>query len=198
MSGAKIQLSREERELLADPDIILTKNRILASMIDLLGTVSEEETAMAERLRDRLPAGFFKMHPKISRGENYFGLPWLMLDYPRNFDPENMLAIRQFCWWGNFYSSTLLVSGQFIPKLLANIGYWPLGSMVCLQDSPWDNRLEKEAVLLVTGKDDDEIKRVLTGKKFLMLSLKRPILEWEGVGSFYLDGFRSWLGLLSD
>lgn len=198
MSGAKIQLSREERELLADPDIILTKNRIMASVIDLLGTISTAETAMAERMRDRLPAGFFKMYPKISRGENYDGLPWVMLDYPRNFDPENMLAIRQFCWWGNFYSSTLLVSGQFIPKLMANISLWPAGCMICLQESPWDNRLEKQFVHPFTASNADDIKRLLTGRKFLMLSLKWPILEWEGVASFYLDGFRTWLDLLAD
>lgn len=197
MSGAKIRLSQEEQELLADPDIILTKNRILASVVALLGAVSAEETAMAERLRNRLPAAFFKMPPKISRGEQYQGLPWVMLDYPRNFDQPGTLAVRQFCWWGHFYSSTLLVSGEYMHRLMENSSRWPDGCLLCMQDDPWEHHLTTESVQPISGKPAGEIARLLTNKKFLKLSLQRPISCWEGVDSFYLDGFRNWLDLLS-
>jgi len=36
--------------------------------------------------------------PKISKGENYEGLPWVILDFPRYFDKENVFAIR--CFFG--------------------------------------------------------------------------------------------------
>src|ERR1700743_3182070 len=51
--------------------------------------------------------------PKISRGENYRGLPWVMLDYPRVFGREDVLAIRTMFWWGHGFSVTLHLKGKY-------------------------------------------------------------------------------------
>src|SRR5438874_13559943 len=59
--------------------------------------------------------------PKISRGEKYRGLPYVMLDYPRFFSKEDILAIRTFFWWGNFFSITLHVKGKFLAPISALI-----------------------------------------------------------------------------
>ena len=50
--------------------------------------------------------------PKIAKGENYLQLPYVLLDYPRCFDKENIFAIRTMFWWGNFFSITLHLSGS--------------------------------------------------------------------------------------
>jgi len=59
--------------------------------------------------------------PKISRGENYLGLPYLVLDYPRLFRPDAVLAIRTFFWWGHFFSSTLQLSGGYKTEFLSRL-----------------------------------------------------------------------------
>ena len=51
--------------------------------------------------------------PKISRGENYRGLPWVMLDYPRVFGREDVLAIRTMFLWGHGFNITLHLKGRF-------------------------------------------------------------------------------------
>ena len=51
--------------------------------------------------------------PKISKGENYKGLPYLVLDYPRYFGKDDHFAIRSMFWWGNFFSITLHLSGIY-------------------------------------------------------------------------------------
>ena len=50
---------------------------------------------------------------KISRGENYRGLPWVILDYPRIFGREDVLAIRTMFWWGHPFSVTLHLKGRY-------------------------------------------------------------------------------------
>lgn len=51
--------------------------------------------------------------PKVSRGENYRGLPWVMLDYPRIFGREDVLAIRTMFLWGHGFNITLHLKGRF-------------------------------------------------------------------------------------
>jgi hypothetical protein len=56
--------------------------------------------------------------PKISRGENYRGLPWVMLDYPRAFGREDVLAIRTMFWWGHGFNVTLHLKGRWMDVCL--------------------------------------------------------------------------------
>ena len=56
--------------------------------------------------------------PKISRGENYRGLPWVMLDYPRAFGREDVLAIRTMFWWGHGFNVTLHLKGRWMEMCL--------------------------------------------------------------------------------
>ena len=68
----------------------------------------------------------FDLGPKISRGEHYRGLPWVMLDYPRAFGKADVLAIRTMFWWGHEFSVTLHLKGcyqeLFLPVIEARRG----------------------------------------------------------------------------
>ena len=103
---AKVRLSAEEMRLVRDPAWILTKNSVMGKVVAMFGELS----------------GGWK-EPKISKGENYKGLPWVMLDYPRVFGKEDVYAIRTFFLWGHAFSVTLHLKGiyreQFLPAILA-------------------------------------------------------------------------------
>ena len=53
---------------------------------------------------------------KIFRGENYNGLPYLVLDYPKHFSKDSVFAFRALFWWGNFFSFTLHLQGKALEK----------------------------------------------------------------------------------
>src|SRR6476620_3961243 len=112
MDATKVRLSAEEAALIMNADIILTKNRILEKVKGLLLLIQEEKQRYLST-GSLLPDLVQIIHPKISKGENYNGLPYLVLDHPRYFDKEDMYAIRTMFWWGNFFSTTLLLSGEF-------------------------------------------------------------------------------------
>ena len=92
--------------LVTEPDWILTKNSILKKAMGLFAALSEEYQGL-------LPS---PVSPKISRGENYLGLPYVMLDYPRLFGREDVLAIRTFFWWGHVFSVTLHLKGEYLRR----------------------------------------------------------------------------------
>ena len=105
MEVSKIHLSSAEMELMQDAEIILTKNRILEKMKALLEEVQEKQFDFVKK--NNLTDEVFKVSPKISKGENYLGLPYLILDYPRYSSENNFFFIRIMFWWGKFFSCTL-------------------------------------------------------------------------------------------
>src|SRR3954447_26685572 len=109
----KIQLSDFEKELLNNSEWILTKNNVIKKAQRLLGHVQENVSDYTDTNLNIFPPGVAAIPPKISKGENYLGLPWLILDYPRISSPERFFFIRSMFWWGHFFSSTLQVGGEY-------------------------------------------------------------------------------------
>ena len=84
MDATKIRLSAKEAELIANADWILTKNEILKKVKHLLEELMKEQQKHIRSCHG-LPAEILVPPPKISKGENYRGLPYLVLDHPRYF-----------------------------------------------------------------------------------------------------------------
>ena len=101
---ANLQLSPEEMRLVSDPGWILTKNSIVAKVVEMMA-------GLADAYREVWYEEGWS--PKISRGENYSGLPWVMLDYPRVFGREDVLAVRTFFWWGQGWNVILHLKGVY-------------------------------------------------------------------------------------
>src|ERR1700722_15897376 len=106
---AKVRLSAEEMRLVTDPAWILTKNSVMGKVVAMFAELSGEIRGGHEK------------EPKISRGENYKGLPWVMLDYPRVFGREDVYAIRLFFLWGYAFSVTLHLKGEYMRVFLPGI-----------------------------------------------------------------------------
>lgn len=189
---AKITLSKDELELVTNAQILLTKNDIIKKVFDLFGELAEAYVIAA---RDVLPQEVRSITPKISRGENYLGLPYVMLDYPRFFQKEEMFAIRTFFWWGNFFSLTLQLSGGYQnrsgPSLQEAIssGYFE-GWFINDSIEMWDHHFEETNYKPVT------ITVELSNKKFIKLATKIPLQEWDNASLFLLESFNKLIKVL--
>jgi hypothetical protein len=99
--------------------------------------------------RGRLPGTLPPTEPKISKGENYKGLPWVMLDYPRVFGREDVCAIRTMFWWGHAFSVTLHLKGEymrvFLPVIRARRAELSAaGFLVAISDDEWAHEHTQE------------------------------------------------------
>jgi hypothetical protein len=99
----KLSLSADELELVCNKDWILTKKMVVDKVYLLLGGLSQQMQDYIESNQLLLPAVVTQSSPKISKGENYLGLPYVMLDYPRYFKSNDTLAIRTFFLVGEFF-----------------------------------------------------------------------------------------------
>ncbi len=203
MSPAKIRLSATERELLCNKDWILTKNAILQKTGQLLIGMQQEVEAIVSGHHHLLPIAALDKPPKLSRGENYQGLPYLVLDYPRLFTREDVFAIRTLFWWGHFFSVTLHLGGRSAAMHLhaltgarnraiaANL-YAGVGK------DEWEHHFEPTNYRPAAGFSQEGWAASLAEKQFIKLACRLPVAQWESAPGFMADSYRVLLGILQE
>lgn len=202
MDATKIRLSAEEAALIMDADLILTKNRILEKVKGLLSLIQDDQLEYLSVL-PLLPAAVQNIPPKISKGENYKGLPYLVLDHPRYFDREDMFAIRSLFWWGNFFSTTLLLSGQyktFLQDRFINSfeSFKKDDYFICINTDPWQHHFENGNFVNAGTLSRKEWEDIIRSHPFLKLSKKIPLTQWENVRENVQEIFRQYLAIAGD
>jgi hypothetical protein len=180
MNQTKVQFSASEMELMCNSEIILTKNKVLGKIKGLLEEVQNGWVENYKEHSDLYLESIFSIHPKISRGENYLGLPYLILDYPRNFKQEDIFAIRTMFWWGNFFSSTLHLSGkfklQFVKKIedaqtvLANEGF-----SIGVNPDPWLHHFGPDNYVPIALLNEEAFRKRCSDQLHLKISAKIPL-----------------------
>ena len=89
-------LSKYELAIANDWDFLFAKRLIIEKVCGVFGTIADEFKVHLKHSFQDIESST----PKISKGENYKGLPYVILDYPRIFQKEDILVIRCFFWWG--------------------------------------------------------------------------------------------------
>ncbi len=126
----------------------------------------------------------FSVAPKISKGENYEGLPYVILDYPRIADEGAICFIRTMFWWGNFFSSTLHVSGRFKDAHQRNIIHaYPEISLenyyVSTGEDQWVHHFDAMHYRMIKDTDTPIFKTIVEEKPFIKIAAKFPLHDWE-------------------
>lgn len=138
---SKLSLSREELGVLNEAEFFRQKRMVTEKIMAML---NEVKLAIAKTPAFRsasFPDGTDISNGKISRGENYLGLPYLILDFPRKFAKDDIAAFRTMVWWGRHFSFTFLKSVHGDAEamktarrlqLLRNKSVW-----MCINASAW-------------------------------------------------------------
>lgn len=189
-------LSAAEQELIQNAELILTKNRILQKVMLLLQQVQEQ---MQDETADH-SSPLFSVPPKISKGENYLGLPYVVLDYPRISNGADLCFVRSFFWWGNFFSSTLQLAGSFKQKHLAKIQgrrtelcghHYFIG----METDPWQHHFEANNYLAIQELNAADFEQRLTESVHIKLAKRWPLSEWNEAAAHLLESWRFLLTL---
>ena len=196
MEVPKIHLSSAESDLMQNASVILTKNSVLQKIKKILEEVQEKQLSFVNQ-NNLDKTGFFLVHPKISKGENYAGLPYLILDYPRITSETGLFFIRNMFWWGNFFSSTLHLSGSYKEKFKENIiRSFPLldNYFIGINPDPWVHHFEKINFKKIESLTIKEFENACEQFNYLKIAAKWPLNEWEQASENLIQ---SWKFLLS-
>jgi hypothetical protein len=189
-------LGPDEYALLSDDRLFLTKQRLSMQVVELLGSCVDVIRPVVVDSAQVLPQEVLDSVPKISRGENYLGRPWTLLDYPRVFSKSDCFAFRTLCWWGQGFGCTLHLSGRFVDAL---------GSIFCSQGhlladkgfsmgvnpDPWRHSFDHENYrpLIEIKSANDAMDDFVQRNGFLKLHRFLPLENWSQIQAFSKDTF---------
>jgi len=190
----KIQFLPAEMELVSSPDIILTKNAILQKIKSFFEELQMKQQDILKKYSSQLPEEVLKISPKISRGENYKGLPWLVLDNPRYFQHNNIFAIRTMFWWGNFFSITLHLSGNnkndLLKNLTDNISFLAKNDFYIYNGTKeWEHDIDPGSYKKLSVINEDELQKIFSANSFLKLAVKFTVEPLEAIEDKLLKNY---------
>lgn len=163
----------------------------------LLGNVQKELLSQTPSFLHNLSPS-----PKISRGENYLGLPYVILDYPRIAKGDDLLFIRSMFWWGNFFSSTLQLSGKYkeeFAKRLIN-AYGALTThqyFVGVNTDPWNHHFEKDNYQKMESLSREAFALIVEERAHIKIAAQWPLSEWDTAANKLTGSWKLLVSLIS-
>lgn len=184
----KVMLSSAEQNAVKNPEYILTKNRVISKVYDLFGLLADNYKLLNAKMQ--IPQNILLKDPKISRGENYQALPYVMLDYPRIFDQKDTCAIRSFFWWGHYFSITIHLKGRYQPcinldKLKNTSNQW----LYITGDEEWEHHLHQGNTQILNAKNIKQIQKLHSAKTVCRIAQKMDLDNWENIGQLFQTAY---------
>uniref|UniRef100_UPI004048C247 hypothetical protein n=1 Tax=Roseivirga sp. TaxID=1964215 RepID=UPI004048C247 len=191
-----IKLSEEEYKILSDTSFLLTKQQIDKKISALLMNYQQELMVQNPRLFALLPSSILPIPKKISKGQNYNGLPYWVVDFPSHFEKENIFTFRVVVWWGNFISTSLILSGYYFEQV--RLDFVKLGNSnfsFSINTNPWPIEFEPKNLIAVKSSSLNQIKAHYENSKFVKLSARHELNKIERLTSFCNKDLTSMLAM---
>ena len=179
--------TNEEFKIVQNSKFFYTKASATKKIDALLAKTRDEIKFHIEKEKIIFPKHVDARTGKIYRGENYNGLPYLILDYPKYFGKDSVYAFRTFFWWGKFFSCTLHISPA--PKKLNYKQLLKKEIYFCINDNPWQYHYEKDNYILIDKLSEKKIESILKKNKFIKLSRKINLKDYKKVPEFAKETF---------
>ncbi len=200
-SDTKITLSDKELSLVTNADWILTKQIIIQKVYKMFAeSIPVMQTLMLHK-NVNLPVEARSSVPKIYKGENYLQLPYVMFDYPRSFNKENIFAVRTMFWWANFFSITLHISGNHVKEVNKNImknkQLLTNDFFIGVNESQWEHHFESHNFLPYPSMTDEQRIKSLEQNDFIKLALKFELQQWNHMPALLNEGYKKIALLIS-
>ncbi|NIG51892.1 hypothetical protein [Chitinophaga sp. Cy-1792] len=195
------ELTAAEASIAADAELLRMKNRVMVKAVQLMGVIQEGLAGHAAHQRFPFEAEWLGRHAKISKGEQYKGLPWVMLDYPRFFSNSDAFAFRTMFWWGHYFSSTLHLAGRvkamFSNVLIRNHAVLASnGFQVYLGDDPWEHDFEGGNYRPIGSISLEDWSVIINRHDFLKIAKPYSLAHWGKVSREVVAAYAALLALL--
>lgn len=191
--AAKIKLSNRELAIVVDTDFILTKQKIIQQVCMLF----ELQIPSIQQLFKNT----WKEHvsqdsvPKISKGEQYRQLPYVVMDYPALFEKTDRFAIRTLFWWGDAFSVTLQLAGKYKLLFLDNmaaqlIKNQSLPFYIGINEREWEHHFEEDNYQPLASFTPEELYTQLHQLPHIKIALRYPVAQWNNMEQHFTEAYQ--------
>jgi len=181
-----LKLTSEELKILENTDFFSTKLIVTRKIIEQFGALESSFRESLPNGSDLSREGVNLSNGKIFRGENYKGLPYVVLDYPRLFSTQSVFAFRTMFWWGHEFSFTLHLQGNAWEKrkhlLVKNLSRLMNRELyICVNETPWQYHFGRENFVPIDEYRANSGRGDLEQLPFLKLSSRLDIRRFESL-----------------
>lgn len=197
------EFTPKEMRFLQDVEFLTAKREIVSKIERSLGELREAFRRRIEETGATLPESMDFANGKISKGENYRGLPYLVLDFPRLFHQEDVMAVRTMVWWGHEASCALHLQGAPLERrrgrlaaawgALVEGGYW-----LCVNDTPFEYHFGESNYLPCARAGEAVFMDKARNAPFVKLSRKAPLSRWDEFPGMAESCLELYLGLMAE
>lgn len=190
MSSQEI-FDKKELSFLSDIEILKYRETAYEKVKHLLREVKNQLEPTVISLNNLLPAGSLTQGGKISKGENLLGLPYLILDYPRFKQGEELLLFRTMFWWGKYFSVTLHLQGNLASRAFANlshVNFEPTSRFSV--DEDWNHDINSYV------HNATSITQINNQPRVLKIARTIPLINSNDLPNFSLICYESWIELI--
>ena len=192
-------LSSRELAIVTDKEFILTKHRIIQQVFALF---QQQVPVIQQYLQTfwNSQLGYDRL-PKISKGDQYRQLPYVVMDYPAVFNKQDRMAIRTLFLWGDSFGVTLHLAGRYKMLLWQQILHHLMQNRtqpfyISVSKNEWEHHFEVDNYLLLSDFSPSSLLKHLEESTFIKIALRYPLAQWNDMGKHFEDAYRSLSELL--
>lgn len=165
----------EEQQVLGEKRFFEVRMGVEQKLLQLFGLLRDALGKTSAAYAPLYPPGTDYKTGKISKGENYNGYPYRVLDFPRLFAGPNMFACRCMLLWGHHYAFHVLLAGPVVHTLRTRLAcrteqlaQVPL--LLATHETPWQWAYAPAHYATIGSLPLDKLQYLLTEAPFLKLS----------------------------
>jgi hypothetical protein len=165
----------EELQAVSEKRFFEIRLGVEQKLLELFGKLRTALAGVSVPYAPLYPAGTDYRTGKISKGENYNGFPYRVLDFPRLFTPANIFACRAMLLWGHHYALHILLSGPLAEPLrlrlaqrLDQLAHTPL--LLCTHETPWQWEYAPASFIQIATAPQATVKEIIVEAPFVKLS----------------------------
>lgn len=137
-------------------------------------------------------------HHKITKGERYKEMPYLVMDFPQIKGPDFNIVLRTMFWWGHYFTCSLIVKTSLLDleKTAKNIGKLKKAKILT-GSNLWEQELETDDYAKTSDLSKKQIMKLLESSNYLKLSCKINLRHYASLSSHATEIYAAWAKALS-
>jgi len=190
-----------ELQIMHNTKFLRTKRAVIATQVQLLANFAQKLQQLPVHQQFNFPIEVHCKSVKVAKGNNYRGLPYVMLDCPKAFQKEHIFAFRSMFWWGHGYSFTLHLGGKFWNRyreiITANLAQVNTNNMyVCVNNSAWEYHFEADNYCTLQSLTTAQQQRLFNNRNFCKLSIPLSLSQLDAFYEIGIQAYSTFLNLL--
>jgi len=196
------EFAPQEISLLNDTTFLTAKRKITRTLILHFEILEKSLQPMVLSEWQNLEPAHNKSSGKISKGENYKGLPYIVLDYPAIFSRTDIFAFRTLFWWGNYYSNQFILMGAYLEKFREKLdrAYNRLKDdevYIDLSSNPWNHDVSDQHFVTLSRLGQAGFQQYVKERTFVKLVWTLDLSSWKTLIQFSSHNLKTMVNILN-